>query len=618
MNRIFGLLKLDGHAPTANLFEQCTYVSPWWKPDHEQILIQQSIGLSIKQRFVTPQCSHGLMPYQHASGCSLIADVYLTERQSLIEKLGVNPLFSDAELILEAYLKWGSSCTHHFKGQFAFALWDDRQQQLFLARDPFGKRVIFYSFKAYHYLIFANEFSPFRQLLPQLTLNDDLFLRYAFDNYPSEETSYKEVNKLAAAQHLIFKVGSSKPKITRYWTLGKKIFSTQPHKTREDYYEDFRHQFKQATLDCLRSHLPITAQLSGGLDSTSVAAQAALLLQEKGQLLHTFTHIPQGSSRSLYHNREYNEMHRVEAMQHHFQNIRAVFSEVSADKNIFEEIKKLHPYMDQPLRNIFNIGWYFDSLIHAHQHNSRILLTGQQGNATISWGGLSLLQYFKKWGVSTSYWLFPHQSHHGFLNYLNPDLLYSAYGKEILRQVRVYFLPHTNRLSNYPTSALDAAIATTHLWYGIDVLDPTADIALAEFCYNLPQWVFYQGRKPAQRRLLVREGLKNIVPSVIRENIYRGMQSADWYRQYNAHNKTWHQQSLNWSESTQMMLKKMYDMPFLRQLFLKYDYVDEFPNRQIITDISARLMRFLSAGFYLDDLGTTEAINRREFKLCMT
>ena len=82
----------------------------------------------------------------------IVADARIDDRQTLIEKLQLThrttsseQILTDVELILQAYLRWGDDCTQHLLGDFAFAIWDDRTQRLFCARDHFGVKPFYYA-----------------------------------------------------------------------------------------------------------------------------------------------------------------------------------------------------------------------------------------------------------------------------------------------------------------------------------------------------------------------------------------------------------------------------------------------------------------------------------------
>lgn len=277
MNRIFGYLSFH-HFIEQTLIEKTKFKNFLWAPDHVGCFINNSIALTSTQRFITPECHHAPMPFLHKdSGCYIVADVYLTNRIRLCSQLQVCSKLADAELILLAYLKWGADVSRYLSGEFCFAIWDPSDHALLLATDQFSKRPLIYSYKPGHSFTFSNEFSPFSSIA-SLTINENMFAHLALDSLPGEETCYKDIFKLLPGHQL--HVTPNGMKKTCYWRLQdhKKVL---PCKTREEYYETFRYTFQNAVKNALRSQYPITAHISGGLDSSSVAAQAAVLLKQQ-------------------------------------------------------------------------------------------------------------------------------------------------------------------------------------------------------------------------------------------------------------------------------------------------------------------------------------------------
>ena len=176
MNIFLGIIRFDGQLIDSGKLKQAAFLSPQWIPDHQGCFIDGAVGIVNTQRFITDECSHGLLPMQHElSNCVIVADAYLAEREILCAALSQPLHLSSAELILYSYLKWGQDCTQHLRGAFSFAIWDKNKRRLFLAIDQFGQHPCLYAYQPGKYFIFANEMSGFRVFLSQLTLNEDMF-----------------------------------------------------------------------------------------------------------------------------------------------------------------------------------------------------------------------------------------------------------------------------------------------------------------------------------------------------------------------------------------------------------------------------------------------------------
>jgi hypothetical protein len=150
-----------------------------------------------------------------------------------------------------------------------------------------------------------------------------------------------------------------------------------------------------------------------------------------------------------------------------------------------------------------------------------------------------------------------------------------------------------------PSTALKSTAYALQLWYGTRNLDPTIDKVLTEFCYSLPQWVFYKDNKTINRRLLVREGLKDILPSTITGSIYRGEQASDFYLSYNIHQQDWLHGMNNLKPSTQAIIWKYFNKNKMLGFFKQYPQIPDKPDNEITTQLMI-LSRCMSFAFYLD------------------
>jgi asparagine synthase (glutamine-hydrolysing) len=176
---------------------------------------------------------------------------------------------SDTETILHLYEEHGADCVKHLRGMFAFAIWDERRQRLFAARDRLGQKPLYYV-QRNRELLFASEIKAILAADPDL-LRPDLA---ALDEYltlrliSAPRSMFKQVRKLPPAHHLTFDCETGL-RIERYWDL-----RYEPKWTGTD--EDLIDELEERLVDCIRLHLisdvPVGAFMSGGLDSTLIVA----------------------------------------------------------------------------------------------------------------------------------------------------------------------------------------------------------------------------------------------------------------------------------------------------------------------------------------------------------
>lgn len=199
---------------------------------------------------------------------------YLTLRSTL-ESLGAQfKTTSDTEVILESFKMWGVDCLQHFIGMFAFALWDAREQQLFLARDRMGEKPLFYApYNGQNLesgLIFASELKGLvAHPHVKKEVNIDALKQFLTFNYLLTDTCiFQNIYKLPPAHFLLLKKGNA-PALKCYWHL-KDFFLHKKEIKEQEAIEECRALLKMAVEGQMVSNVPLGSFLSGGIDSSTV------------------------------------------------------------------------------------------------------------------------------------------------------------------------------------------------------------------------------------------------------------------------------------------------------------------------------------------------------------
>lgn len=204
---------------------------------------------------------------------------------------------SDTEVLLVGYSHWGTAILPRLVGMFAFAIFDKYQEQLFLARDCFGIKPLYYA-QAPDRLIFASEIKSIlefpeikRRVNPNSLFN---YLRYGMTDY-SDETMFDEIVQLSAGHYLLLSLDKSlNPEPVCYWQPQPEVntdisFSKAVSHVRELFLKNIQLH--------LRSDVPVGAALSGGIDSSSIV-MAMREIQGSQLDLHTFSYIADDSQLS--------------------------------------------------------------------------------------------------------------------------------------------------------------------------------------------------------------------------------------------------------------------------------------------------------------------------------
>ena len=245
--------------------------------DGQAVWVDGSIALGHQHFWVAPEDRAERQPLvDPVSERVISADVRLDNRAELFGSLGLAPEstrgLSDTVLVLRAYRKWGVACVERLLGDFVFAIWDGAAQGLFVARDALGSRSVCYYLDA-RYLVAASEIA---QILAHRAVHVHLnerkvadHLAFLFDDH--EQTFYKNVYYLPPAHCLWVSAGTSRR--WRYWELAPKPLLN--YRRDEEYAEHFLALLRAAVRCRMRSSAPIGLSLSGGLDSTLLAALAS-------------------------------------------------------------------------------------------------------------------------------------------------------------------------------------------------------------------------------------------------------------------------------------------------------------------------------------------------------
>ena len=186
---------------------------------------------------------------------------------------------SDTEVILAAYDHWKDECAEHFDGMFAFAIWDEKEQELFAARDRFGEKPFFYSLTKGQFL-FASEMKALWAAGIPRTVNLKMLFNYITIGYTDnperpEETFFENIFKLPAASRLYYSPATGEPDIEKYWDIDANRINKKI--TDGEAIEQFQHLFQTSVKRRLRSDVSVGTSLSGGLDSSSVIATSSPL-----------------------------------------------------------------------------------------------------------------------------------------------------------------------------------------------------------------------------------------------------------------------------------------------------------------------------------------------------
>jgi asparagine synthase (glutamine-hydrolysing) len=284
---IVGMVNLDGRAAQPELLGRMNEAIHHRGPDEEGSYLKEHVGLAMR-RLAIIDLKGGQQPIANEERTAWIVfngEIYnFRELKKRLEDLGHRfRTDCDTEAIVHAYEEWGADCPRHLRGMFAFAIWDERRRELFLARDRVGKKPLLYA-KTPRSFVFGSEFSALllhpevgREVEPR-AIHDYL----SFMCVPAPLTAYRGVMKLEPG-HTLTLTASGEVKTERYW---EPDFSKKLKVSEEEAGERALALLRDAVRVRLMSEVPLGAFLSGGVDSSAVVA---LMAEESSGPVKTFS-----------------------------------------------------------------------------------------------------------------------------------------------------------------------------------------------------------------------------------------------------------------------------------------------------------------------------------------
>ena len=285
---IVGTLSFVGEPASPALLRRMTDAVAHRGPDGEGIFIDGSAGLGHRRLAIIDLSAAGHQPMLTRDGRYALTyngEIYnFQELRAELEALGHQfRSRTDSEVLLNAYAEWGEAALPRLNGMFAFAIWDKRAKTLFLARDRYGVKPLYY-YRRGNVFLFGSE-AKAMLVHPDCRREPDkeaLLEYFTFQNFFTDRTLFTDLKLLPAGCHMTVSIGGDM-RIRRYWDY----HFAEPERAGDEreYVEELDRLFRQAVNRQLVSDVDVGSYLSGGMDSGSITALAAKQLP----YLKTFT-----------------------------------------------------------------------------------------------------------------------------------------------------------------------------------------------------------------------------------------------------------------------------------------------------------------------------------------
>ncbi len=284
MSGILGMAQRQETPVDADLLRTMTRAMAVSGPDRQRVRVLPHLGLGHALLQTRQGFEPAPQPYCLQDRYWIVVDARIDGRAELVAALGgqadVGEHSDDCVLILHAYLCWGEACLRHLIGDFVFAIWDQKEELLFCARDHFGMKLFYYSELA-NGLLFGNCARALR-LHPNVgnSVNERAlgsFLVFG-GNLDTATTAFSDIQRLPPAHQLTWRPKGLQVK--RYWELPREPELIRYRDSRQ-YRDHFLELFERAVADRIPGDR-VAIAMSGGMDSTSIAAMASRIFKERG------------------------------------------------------------------------------------------------------------------------------------------------------------------------------------------------------------------------------------------------------------------------------------------------------------------------------------------------
>jgi len=274
-----GLWNFDGKPVEQEVLTKISESLAQYGPDGEKTYLNGEMGMLYRPFHTTSESKLDYQPYCFADRKVIMWDGRLDNRDELVSLL-LNHLKSnhtDVDIAAAAFERWGTDCFAKLIGDWALTIWNAQEKRLFLARDYMGIRHLFF-YQRGERMMWCNRLEGLALCGDQFTLCDDYIAGYFAFHPDAHLTPYREIRSVPPGQFV--QIHDGKTTVHSYWTFNTRLKTR--YRTDAEYEEHYRWLFRQSLRRRLRTDSPILAELSGGLDSSSIVCMADDILLKEG------------------------------------------------------------------------------------------------------------------------------------------------------------------------------------------------------------------------------------------------------------------------------------------------------------------------------------------------
>lgn len=357
-------------------------------PDQYGHYADDSVSLGHRRLSILDLSERGRQPMEYKNYIIVFnGEIYnfLEIKKELERKGHLFNSCTDTEIILHAYDEYGEECVNKFNGMWAFCIYDVAEKTLFISRDRYGVKPLYYYFKEDKF-IFASELKGIKKHLAKFNINIRGLNNYFYQKYIGQDlTIYENCYKLKAGHNLLLDISKNKMEISMYYNLDEEIIksNTIPLADRLDKIEEI---LKDAVDKRLVSDVPVGAFLSGGVDSSLISA----IIAKKHKNFKTFS--------IGFNEKSFDEVPFSEKVSKHI-GTNHHFDYLDVDDEIIEYVIS---NMDEPFGDPSLIPTYLLSKITKEKVS--VSLSGDAGDEVFggydSYKGYSIAKFIPKFSIN--------------------------------------------------------------------------------------------------------------------------------------------------------------------------------------------------------------------------
>ena len=574
MSIILGKINLNDHPIHPDqIIDRMLMPLAKYKTDKTELLSTESLFFACAHQYITTESYHEILPYYDSErNIYFTADCMIDNRAELIRELQVNENTTDSQLVYQSYLKWGErNVCEHLLGCFSFAIYDANKKRFLLYTDHTSTRCVYYVLNDSN-VGFSTLIYPLVYGFPGMNFPINKKWQVACESsFSPNVILFPGITPLEHIYHLpnghYLWVENGQHGLVQYWNPKENINPLTGYR-RDEYKQMVLDMMDACIRPLLRSCLPnndanFSIQLSSGLDSASVAGFTASILAEQSKSLYSYTAVPLATYTGKANDYDcINESEGVKCICKKYPNIIPTFLDC-AGFSLLTENERISDYLEQPIKATSNLYWMDQLYATISKTHSKIVLNGENGNSTISYGNYLSLPYqdwkdghprkalheLKIYATANkrSYPVIAkiicselYRMHFPSTKILNTSMLKDCFLEQYhIRDVLRTHLKHnggnlmdsrqemignmTNNLYFQHTGIHSTKMGLAN---GIIIRDPLRNRKLIELCLSLPIECFFDS---GLGRMLVRNFFWDIVPTeIIQGRFGRGIQSADF------------------------------------------------------------------------------------------